>query len=225
VIKMNKIILFLLILCSLSFSVLGVESNNFAYETEFIVDGKFEIHSTIINEFNKGQFEVNSYIPSVFRIDVLHLQIWNYRGGYTDIDLTEFHECFNVNLSTANTPLYSACETFVNDTGFHYITLNVTDNNGDSTLYIFQTIEIIDKKIDPLSLVFILIGVIIIIGGFYTKYPEVISLGLIPLITGLILEVVDYIYLIGYNLSAGIIGVLILFLFINMYYTFIREKA
>lgn len=156
----HKILILVFVLLTLfSFNIYGVNEESI-FENTFTVESKFSLVGSVTDDYNEGKFRIDEGIHAVFKLDVELPTVTNFKGGYTNIKNNDFYECFNVNLSLANSTKYGGCTVYVNQTGTYYLTL-ITEN-GNNEYYIFDTVEVIDAfpKID--TIIYIIISIILI---------------------------------------------------------------
>lgn len=191
-----------------------------AFHTEFAVADKFDLYGTIADDYNEGIFRIDKGIPAVFKIAVIDPTERIYRGGFTHIEDGEalesghFHLCFNSSLSKTNDTIYGTCHIMTNHTGFYYATLLVDDD-----VYYFQSIEVIDALPSAFGLALLILGgLLLLIGVRFAK--EFLPLGLLIFNGGIFNVIWTYQYL----LSPIFIGVISLYIVLNVYIVFLMMK-
>jgi len=207
---MNKII-FLLLLSSLLFG--GIVS---AHELDVI--GKVHTSIDVTNEYNEGVFRIGEEISFIYHFEILSAPNKNISVGYENYEGVEVI-CENFILTIGDDIYYSTCSVFPNETGIYTVMFFL-----DEEEYYIENFEVIDALPSFLSLVLMAFGLIIILlSGFILHSKEYFAIGGLLLTTGLILTTLTYTYLLGATLTASLIGVIVLIMFISMYYAYISN--
>jgi len=206
---MKKIYLFLMLIL-LSSSVLSHELD---------VIGKVHADIDVINDYNEGVFRIGEEIPFIYHFEILNPPDKNISVGYENFEEEEVF-CENFILSSGDEIYYSTCSVFPNETGIYTVMFFLDDEE-----YYIEAFEVIDAFPDVLTIILLSIGIIIIsIGLILLKDKGIFGIGYLILTSGLIKLTFVYDYVLGNELTAGIIGVVTLIMFIVMYFTFMNPE-
>ena len=187
---------------------------SFVYGHEIIVGSDVDIHVDIDTE--ESIFRVNEPISMSLTTEVkLPPSPRTITVGLMDLD-DNFFMCNNDTYTNAEDIRYEVCTVEVNATGLYHVHIVV----GSET-YMVHSIEVKHSRPTSFSVVLLILGLLLIALGLgFTKNIILVVLGGIMFNSGILDNIFTYQYLI----NPIFIGIIILYILLNVYLLFLLLK-